>query len=83
MDKLLSEEKELRSEDDKQSSSERKKKAPVVTAIEARLSAVQKLRVSSGRLVGSTTGGGGEEPMTITQYFPTNQSKKKGWYDKR
>ena len=55
MDKLLSEEKELRSEDDKQSSSERKKKASV-TAIEARLSAVQKLRVSSGRLVGSTTG---------------------------
>lgn len=76
MDKLLSEEKELRSEDDKQSSSERKKKASV-TAIEARLSAVQKLRVSSGRLVGSTTGGGGE-PMTITQFFPTNQSKKKG-----
>ena len=58
MDKLLSEEKELRSEDDKQSSSERKKKTSV-TAIEARLSAVQKLRVSSGRLVGSTTGGGG------------------------
>jgi len=76
MDKLLSEEKELRSEDDKQSSSERKKKASV-TAIEARLSAVQKVRVSSGRQVGSTAGGGGE-PMTIKQYFPTNQSKKKG-----
>ena len=53
MDKLLSEEKELRLEDDKQSSSERKKKASV-TAIEARLSAVQKLRVSSARPVGST-----------------------------
>jgi hypothetical protein len=64
MDKLLSEEKELRSEDDKQSSPERKKKVSV-TAIEARLSAVQKLSVFSGRLEGSTTGGGGE-PMTIT-----------------
>ena len=69
MDKLLSKEKEFRSEDDKQS--------PSVTAIEARLSAVQKFRVSSGRLVERTTGGCGE-PMAITQCFPTNQSKKKG-----
>ena len=51
-------------------------KTASVTAIEARLSAVQNLRASSGRLLVGSAAVGGAEPITL--FFPTNQSKKKG-----
>ena len=70
----LAEEKETRQADEKHSSVERQKKASV-TAIEGRLSALQKIRASSSS--GNRGGSGLGEPMSITQFFPTKKDGKK------
>ena len=77
MDKLLTEEKETRQEDEKHSSVEKKKKASV-TAIEGRLSALQKIR-ANGSSNRPPAGGGSRlgEPMSITQFCPTKKDGKK------
>ena len=71
MDRLFIDEKQTRPDDDSNKhppASERRKKASV-TAIEARLSALQKVRAISSPSEG--------EASMITKFFPANNDRKK------